>query len=286
MAVKRTLAVILSVIMLFSLVACQKDDDADENQGSTTTTTTMAFDEDITVNTTSPATQPSDSSALSDENPTSAESTQPVSDNPADWNTAQVIDFYKKAASKSNSSATSEQVVTIAEISVNDGEYEGLFNFVTPIMSKLLENNTQPKQGITGGYSYLSEADVKSAKAYRDGDKTIVEINLKDQVAGPKEDAMSGSVGHGVTAVGDISVVVDEMKDLGLPLELSDTNTKIYYTGAQIKVVVDSNRNIVNGTWFYRASIKLTDYKAFGKPVNSTCVVLDNKITVNGGFSK
>lgn len=205
---------------------------------------------------------------------------------PSAWSIEQIIEAYKDSAKKSDSKAKSEQSISLKSISVNNGEYEGLFEFITPIMSKLLANNSTEKDGITGGYKNLSVSDVATAKAYKVGNNIAIEMVMKDQISGAQEDALSGSVGHAITAVGDISVVTQQLTDLGLPLEISEKDTKIYYTKPVVKVLIDKNGEIINGTWSYTVEISLNNYKAFGKTVNTTCVIMDNTITVNGGFKK
>ena len=201
-----------------------------------------------------------------------ANTTKKSDDNPADWNKEKIASFYKTAAKKTHSEVKSSHKIEIKKISVNNGEFEGLFDFIMPIMSKLLANNSEDKDGITGGYSNLTASDIASAKAYKSGENTVVEMIMKEQVSGPKEDANSGSVGHAITAVGDISVVTDQLADLKLPLEISDKHTKIYYTNPTVKVVINENGKIVNGTWKYTVEIRLDNYKAFGKDVETTSV--------------
>lgn len=197
---------------------------------------------------------------------------------------AEIIEFYKKAAEKSNKSAKSEQVITLKDISINNGQFEGVIDFVMPIMSKLLSNNSTEKDGITGGYKNLTANDVRSVKSYTSGGNTVIEMVMKEQTAGAHDDALSGSVGHAITAVGDIGVVTDQLNDLGLPIEISDKNTSISYTNPIVKVVIDKNGNIVKGTWSYTVEIKLNDYKVGNSTVETTSVIMDNVITVNGGF--
>lgn len=212
--------------------------------------------------------------------------TQKNSNNPAEWNKEKIAAVYKAAAKKSHSGTKSAHKIEIKKISVNNGEFEGLFDFIMPIMSKLLANNSEDKDGITGGYNNLTASDIASAKAYKSGKNTVIEMTMKEQVSGPKEDANSGSVGHAITAVGDISVVTKQLADLKLPLEISDKDTKIYYTNPTVKVVINEGGRIINGTWKYTVEIRLDNYKAFGKEVETTSVIMDNILTVNGGFKK
>ena len=291
------MALILSFVMIFSLVACKGDENVDVPQESTTDEMIEDIVEDITDDVTD--VDKSDKSDNEEESTTDDEITSneneenssvnveektEISDNPADWSKEQIVEEYKKAAKKSNSSTKTNHEVIIKKISVNNGKFEGFFDFIMSIMSKFLANNTEDKDGITGGFESLVTSDVKSAKAYKSGKNTVIELVMKEQVSGMKEDANSGSVGHAITVVGDISDVVKQFKDLGLPLELNEKETKIYYTNPTVKVVIDENGKIVNGTWKYTVEIRMDNYKAFGKKVETTSIIMDNILTVNGGF--
>ncbi|MEE0980464.1 MAG: hypothetical protein U0K91_02170, partial [Acutalibacteraceae bacterium] len=85
--------------------------------------------------------------------------------------------------------------------------------------------------------------------------------------------------------VGDIGAVAKQLEDK-LPLEINYNETKIYYTNPTVKVLIDPNGKIVNGTWQYTVDIRLNNYKAFGQPVDSTSIVMVNTLTLNGGFKK
>ncbi len=284
----------MCIVMVFSFVACQKDSTPDNDIPTDENTTladeangTTASPVDVSQTTT---TVPSDTDA-SETSVTSATSATAETDTtaattPAEWTKAQIVDAYKKAAAKSNATAKSDQVITLTKISVNNGEHQNVMDFITPIMSKLLSNNSKETDGITGGFNNLTEADIASAKAYKNGSALVIEMQMNKQTAGINEDAKSGSVGHAITAVGDISVVTKQLKDLGIPLELNEKQTKIHYTNPTVKVVIGPDGKIVNGTWQYTVEIRMDNYTAFGKVVDTTSVIMKNVITVNGGFKK
>ena len=291
---KKLLSILMCIVMVFSFVACQKDSTPDNDIPTDENTTladeangTTASPVDVSQTTT---TVPSDTDA-SETSVTSATSATAESDTtaattPAEWTKAQIVDAYKKAAAKSNATAKSDQVITLTKISVNNGEHQNVMDFITPIMSKLLSNNSKETDGITGGFNNLTEADIASAKAYKNGSALVIEMQMNKQTAGINEDAKSGSVGHAITAVGDISVVTKQLKDLGIPLELNEKQTKIHYTNPTVKVVIGPDGKIVNGTWQYTVEIRMDNYTAFGKAVDTTSVIMKNVITVNGGFKK
>ena len=70
-----------------------------------------------------------------------------------------------------------------------------------------LKNNSIEFDGITGGYNSLVPSDVQSAKAYKDGDYTVVEMVMVEQTDDAYGDTYKGTVGHGISVVGNIAVV-------------------------------------------------------------------------------
>ena len=286
MKFKRAFSFFLSFILIISLVACNGNDNKDISEDNSEKNTTEIFDKIIEDETTADISSIdiSDKSDLTQAEETIASENE--IENISEWSKEQIVEVYKNAAKKSNSSAKSAQSINLKNISVNNGQYEGLFEFITPIMSKLLANNSTDKDGITGGYINLTSADVAQAKVYKMGNNIAIELVMLEQTSGANDDALSGSVGHAITAVGDIGEVVQQLTDLGLPLEISEKDTKIYYTNPVVKVLINSDGEIVSGTWRYTVEISLNNYKAFGKAVETTSVVMDNIITVNGGFKK
>ena len=270
MNIKRITAFAVALLMILSLGSCKDNSPADSPEESTNLTQDLNDNESVSDNVSADMSSPV----------TESDTSVSIPDDPSGWSIAQTVESYKNAAAKSTAKAVSQRKIDLKSISVNNGEYEGLFEFITPIMSKLLANNSEDVPGITGGFANLSEADVASAKAYKSGNNTVIEMKMKNQTAGMAEDANSGSVGHAITAVGDITVVTKQLKDLGLPLELSEKDTKIIYTDATVKVTLNSDGEIIDGTWSYTVEIRMDNYKAFGKAVRTTSVIMKNTITL------
>ena len=298
MFLKKLSALTLAIIMIFSLVACGKDEAPESPQEGTTdssvdisndsdaptdklpddttaTTTEVTDAAEATTTTTTTTTTTSESPSVPANAPTQN------ADDPSGWSTAQIVAAYKTAAKKTHASVKSQHSIEMKEVLVNGKEIA----FVVPIMSAFLKSNETDKDGITGGYNNLTAADVASAKAYKNGSALVIEMTMKKQVSGPSEDANSGSVGHAITAVGDIGSVAKQLEDK-LPLEINYDETKISYTNPTVRVLIDPNGKIVNGTWQYTVDIRLNNYKAFGQPVDSTSIVMVNTLTLNGGFKK
>ena len=294
MKIKKYIAVILALLMVISLTACKGDDNTSITQESTTAINNVANEtvaesventnttiSDITTEQFAQSVTQAIATTASTETSTEVEiTTTEAFDDPAGWSTKRIVEEYKKAATKSNSTVKSTQRITINKMSVNDGEYENAMSFIKTIISKFLESNSTEKDGITGGFENLVPKDVSSAKAYRSGSDTVIEMTMVEQTSGVKEDANSGSVGHAITAVGDISVVIKDLADRGLPLELSEDETYIYYTNPTVKVTINENGEIISGTWQYTVEISMNNFKAFGQNVNKASIVMENTITV------
>ncbi len=302
MNTKRVIAAILSLLLIISLASCKEKEDNSTEQESSTVINNIAEEtvvenvlntESAVLNTTSepsvqitsqPAsTEDTNASTESTTKPTSAETqkeTAASSDDPANWSKEKIIEEYKIAARKSRSTAKSNQKITLKNISINNGEYDSAISMVKPIIAKFIESKSTDIDGITGGFENLIPKDVKSAKAYKTDDGTVIEMTIVEQTSGAKEDALSGSVGHAITAVGDISTVIGDLSDMGLPLEISEKDTKIYYTNPVVKVVINENGEIISGTWSYTVEICMNNLKAFGKTVDKASITMENTISL------
>lgn len=299
MKIKKYIAVILSLLMLISLTACKGDDNTSVTEESTTPSNNVINEtvaesfmntdavSDATEQATQAVTQSAETTAAYTAPSTEAliqaqvvTGTTEEFDDPADWSTKRIVSEYKKAAQKSNSTTKSTQRITIEKMSVNDGEYESAMAFIKTIISAFLQANSTEKEGITGGFESLVASDVSSARAYKSGNDTVIEMTMVEQTSGPNEDANSGTVGHAITAVGDIGVVVKDLSDRGLPLELSEDETYIYYTNPTVKVTINENGEIISGQWQYTVEISMNNFKAFGQNVNKASIVMENTIIV------
>lgn len=278
MIFKRLLAAALSLTLVFSCAACGRQA---ENEAVTESETLYVPEENITTAVTETTTAEDITAEVSTEETTAATTAQPT-----EKSKAEIVAMYKAAAEKSHKGAKTYRAISLVDFSINNGQYANVIDFVMPIIGKLLSNNSEEVDGITGGFKNLTEADVKAAKTYTVGNKTVIELTLHEQRGGPRDSEFSGSVGHAITAVGDIGYVTDQIKDLGIPLEISDEHTYIDYTNPTVKVLIDSNGKIVNGTWSYTVAINLNQYKVGKTTVESTKIVMNNVLTVAGGFKK
>ena len=248
---KRIIAILTAAVMLLSFTACGKPETPNEPKETTTETSAQTTDYTAADDTTT-------------ENLTSAEETSEVettsesarSDDPKEWTEEEIVEFYKEAAIKSTA-AKSKQTMSMTELVVNDGDgFIGVFvEMVTPLFKSALEKNSTEFDGITGGYEKLSADDVKTARAYKSGNYTVVEMTMIEQVDGIHGDAKEGTVGHAISVVGDMAVIEEELPMFTIDFENSDLS--IRYKNPTLKVKINNKGVIEKGTWSYDVVVNL-----------------------------
>lgn len=283
MIYKRISLLVFTVLIIVSLTACRNDGKTDIPQEALTSSIseelTDAVLNNLQITESASTVINTELTKTTDATPLSTEASTAATN-------AEIVDLYKKAAQKSNTTVKSEQKITLSDISINNGQFGSGMKFVKSIISVFLNNNSKETNGITGGYANLNEADVREAKIYKVGSNTAIEMVMHEQTDGANSNSLGGSVGHAISTVGDIGVVTAQLNDLGLPIEISEKDTTIHYTKPTVKVLIDPNGKIIKGTWSYTVEIRLNNYKVGGTTVDNTSVIMDNLITVNGGFNK
>lgn len=250
---KKLLAIIAAATLLLTSTACGKSEVPTETQETTTETTTQTTDYTAADDTT---TESLTSAEETSEVETTAESVR--SDDPKEWTEEEIVEFYKEAATKS-ATAKSMQTMTMTDLVVNNGDgLIGVFvEMVTPLFKSTLEKNSTEFDGITGGFEKLTADDVKTAKAYKSGNYTVVEMTMIEQVDGIHGDAKEGTVGHAISVVGDMAVIEEELPMFTIDFENSDLS--IRYKNPTLKVKINDKGVIEKGTWSYDVVVNLTN---------------------------
>lgn len=209
---------------------------------------------------------------------------QSLSANPEEWTIEEIVAYYKSSALKSHETAKSTQTMTLTEMVVNngDGTLAKAVEFATPFMTDALENNSTEFDGITGGFNNLVVSDVQSARAYKSGNYTVIEMTMKEQTDGLHGDTYSGTVGHAISVVGDISVVQEELPMFDIGFE--DAEFSMHYTNPVLKVKINEDGIIEKGTWSYTVEINIKNLKVEFITVDTGYGKVDYEITVGGGF--
>lgn len=286
---KKILAILVAVSLIFTFAACNNNSNSEE----TTTVPTSNEAEETTTLTGSEAdtsTEPSSETTTAGEIPSGQETTAALTEqttlaaDPAQWTDEEIVEFYKAAATKTHPTTQYSQTMTLDRMVVNEGD--GALGFVIkiakPAIAAVLEKNSTTIDGITGGYKDLVVSDAKSIKAYKSGNYTVVEMTMKDQTDGKHGHNMSGTVGHAITVLGDVSVAVAEFPQFDIDTENADI--KIKYHNATVKVKINQNGIIEKGTWKYTADVDIKNLTIKPITVKTADAAIGYDITVGGGF--
>lgn len=288
---KKILCLITAAAMMLTFAAC-----GNENEPEEQTTDRTEINVEITDSVSADSTAPSENESTTDsesettelnEDESSTEEETTLDADPANWTDEQIIEFYKAAATKTAPNATSVQTMTMRELEVNDGDglLGNLVDMITPFLVKALEKNSTEVQGITGGYSNLTVSDTTSVNAYKSGKYTVIEMTMKEQTDGIHGDALSGTVGHAITVVGDISVVEKELPQFDIGFE--ESNITLRYVYPKLKVKINENGIIESGEWSYRVLVNLENLRVDAKRIPLGATVkkghgsVDYKIVLN-----
>ena len=286
---KKIIAILTALAMIFAFAACNKE----EPKPDETISTTAAQQENSAENTEIPSADVNGETVEPTEG-ASEVATEPVSlpADPSTWTDEQIIEFYKAAAAKSHPTAKHSQTMSLGSLVLGEGggAIGFLFDKVAmPAINSALKKNSTDFDGITGGYKDLVVTDAKSVKAYKQGNYTIVEMTMKDQIDGKHGHNMSGTVGHAITVLGDVSVAVAEFPQFKIDTDNADI--KIHYNNATVKVRINQNGIIEKGTWEYVSSVDIQnlalnfkDGKLNDLVIKKAKADVNYKIVLGGGF--
>lgn len=207
-----------------------------------------------------------------------------VSDNPAEWTKEQIVYMYKQAATKTHDTIESSQTMAMPKMVVNDGDGAlGFFiNLITPVINTVLQKQATTYGGITGGYKNLVASDVDTAKAYKEGNYTIIEMRMVEQTDGLYGDPQEGTVGHAINVLGNVATAVEQFPQFDIKYEEADI--KIHYADPIVKVRIDENGMIEKGTWSYMSKIDIKHLAIGSIMVDKAYAEIEYVIVVGGGF--
>ena len=302
---KKIVAILLVLSMMFAFVACKDDENTDPTEttdtvAEATTDDQVVNSEDVDVETESstdedvsdeesttgdvdePSTDKNDKDDKNEE--TETITTKPVSDDPADWSKDEIVAFYKQAAVKSHPTAKSSQTMVLNKLIVNDGDGALSFflNMIKPVIDTALKNNTTSYNGLTGGFTKLVPSDVKSAKAYKQGKYTVIELTMVEQTDGLYGDAQEGTVGHAINVLGNVAAAVEQFPDFDIKYKEADI--KVHYTEPTVKVRINDKGVIEKGTWRYVSDIYIRHLEISGIMIDKADAEIEYVIVVGGGF--
>ncbi|MBO5943789.1 MAG: hypothetical protein J6Q50_00670 [Clostridia bacterium] len=205
-----------------------------------------------------------------------------VSDNPAEWSKEQIVYMYKQAATKTHDTAESSQTMTMPVLDVEGGALGFFLSIAKPAINAVLEKQTTTYGGITGGYQKLVASDVDTAKAYKEGNYTVIEMRMVEQTDGLYGDAQAGTVGHAINVLGNVATAVEQFPAFDIKYEEADI--KIHYADPIVKVRINENGMIEKGTWSYMSKIDIKHLAIGSVMVDKAYAEIEYVIVVGGGF--
>lgn len=203
---------------------------------------------------------------------------------PKEWTKAEIVSYYKKAADNSKQ-VKSIQKMTMKEVfnvKLDNSAWNFAIDLAMPIIKAALSANSTEFDGITGGYNNLVPSDVKSAKAYKEGKYTIIEMTLVEQKDDAYGDTFKGTVGHGISVVGNIAVVADNFPDW--TINFQDAFIELHYKNPVIKVRINEKGVIEKGTWSYVVHVTVKDLQIAKVMLEDASGDIDYVVTTGGGF--
>ena len=153
---------------------------------------------------------------------------------------------------------------------------------IKPAIKTVIKNNAISYNGITGGFKNLQPSDVKSAKAYKQGNYTVVELYMVEQVDGIYGDSQSGTVGHAISVLGNIATAVEQFPQFDV--NYKDADIKVRYANPTVKVKINDKGIIEKGTWSYVADCSFKHLEISGIMIDKAEAEIKYGLVVGGGF--
>ena len=205
-------------------------------------------------------------------------------EDPKEWTKEEIVKFYRESAQKSTGvkSIQNMSMNNGMNVKLNNSAIEFVIGLAEPIIKLALKNNSIEFDGITGGYNSLVPSDVQSAKAYKDGDYTVVEMVMVEQTDDAYGDTYKGTVGHGISVVGNIAVVADNFPDW--TINFKDAFVELKYVNPVVKVRINKNGVIEKGTWSYVVNVHVKDLQIENVVVEEATTAIDYVVKTGGGF--
>ena len=290
---KRILAIIMVLAMVFAFAACKPKDD-----GKDTTTPGVSGDAVTNDNNESVPADASEADASEAESTDAAEVSTDASGKPVETpsqNGSQggsqggsqpgnqkglnstdakaVVAFYNKAVKASvKNPPKGKQTMKLEKLQGTGGLGKILGSFEGIAKKALEKNSTETTWIPAGDHGDVLPTDVKNAKAAisADGKYTIVSFNVNSQTDGPKESSSKGPVGRSIGTLGNVQNALDELP--GVSVTSGMENIKLTYNDAYVRDVKIDNATgkIISGTWHYKVNVDVKNLgvKVIGIPAS------------------
>lgn len=289
---KRILALIMVLAMVFAFAACKgKDDGAtttdpssaggeviDNGEGSTPVDASAADSTDVSGDASEVST---DASGKPVEAPSQAAGSQGGSQGGAQTGNTEkglnstdakaVVAFYNKAVNATvKNPPKGKQTMKLEKLEGTGGLGKILGSFEGIAKKALEKNSTETNYIPAGDHGDVLPTDVKNAKATNDGKYTTVSFDVNPQTDGPKESTSKGPVGRSIGTLGNVQNALDQLP--GVSVTSGMENIKLTYNDAYVRDVKIDNATgkIISGTWHYKVNVNVNNLgvKVVGIPAS------------------
>ncbi len=289
---KRILALIMVLAMVFAFAACKgKDDGAtttdpssaggeviDNGEGSTPVDASAADSTDVSGDASEVST---DASGKPVEAPSQAAGSQGGSQGGAQTGNTEkglnstdakaVVAFYNKAVNATvKNPPKGKQTMRLEKLEGTGGLGKILGSFEGIAKKALEKNSTETTWIPAGDHGDVLPTDVKNAKATNDGKYTTVSFAVNPQTDGPKESTSKGPVGRSIGTLGNVQNALDQLP--GVSVTSGMENIKLTYNDAYVRDVKIDNATgkIISGTWHYKVNVNVNNLgvKVVGIPAS------------------
>ena len=289
---KKVLALLLALAMVFACVACSKDDKEAAAEVTTVEVSVEAPDwgddeeeeivEEVVEATEVVEVTGADGEAVTDEKGEVVTEVEAVTDasgekvtevvtekvtkapasvdNVANWSSKDILNYYNAAVIKTdpNAPAGNSKMVLSGEIT-GDGAIGAILKVLSPAAKSALEKNSTPTNFIPG-YGEIKPDDVTGISVKDNKDTIIVEMTIKDQTDGSDADDKAGPVGR---AIGTLGSIDGALKELGAEITEGRDTVKLTYTDVTIRAEINKKSGLITaGQWHYLVKINIGDAKA------------------------
>lgn len=290
---KRILALIMVLAMVFAFAACKSKDDGaattdpssaggeviDNGDGSTVPADASAAD-NTEAGSNDASEVSTDASGKPVEAPSQAAGSQGGSHGGAQTGNTEkglnstdakaVVAFYNKAVKASvKNPPKGKQTMKLEKLEGTGGLGKILGSFEGIAKKALEKNSTDTNYIPAGDHGDVLPTDVKNAKATNDGKYTTVSFDVNPQTDGPKESSSKGPVGRSIGTLGNVQNALDQLP--GVSVTSGIENIKLTYDHAYVTVKIDNNTGkIVSGTWHYKVNVNVNNLgvKVIGIPAS------------------
>ncbi len=205
----------------------------------------------------------------------------------SEWTDEDIIEYYKKAASKSAWLLTGERTLDTEffddSVSTDNAFSQFLQNYIRAFTPTGM-------RGVMGDYRKLTIDDCKSVKAYIDGEYVVVEILFKDEIDSMHDENDVVTASHGMKLLENSDAQwqsIRAMKLYGTYVDLSEGDYLMKYSDAKAVVKMNKSGFVEEGEWTFKASMTLQNVRITIMPQNVSFVMdgvvyhYDSTIVVN-----